>query len=483
MAASLDVLFRPAGVAVIGASRTPTKAGYQILKNLVDVGYPGSLAPINPAGEEILGLASRPDLAGVPGPVELVIIAAPAAATPGVVAQLEQRMRARGDIRAVICSAAGFAEVGTGEGRAHQERLAGFCRRHGIRLLGPNCVGVIDTAARIDTTFIADTSYLPGGISFVSQSGAVGAWLLMSWTAAPAGGVGFHRFMTVGNMADVDIIEGLEYLGADPGTRVLGMYLEGSPQARRLVEAAATVAARKPVVVLKVGRTAEGAQAAHSHTGSMAGTDALYEGAFRQFGLVRVRGIGELSDTMRAFDSLPLPAGNRVFVFTQAGGPGILCVDEMGEAGLFAPACLSAGSREALRHALPPIASICKPEGHADITAAALADHHVNGLEVVLRDPGVDAVLFITVATLFLDLKDMAARMLDLLARLKREGIEKPLLPVILSGSWVRPARAMLERAGLPTYDSPGEAVRVLAALTRYAGFRRAREGREGGCP
>ena len=210
----------------------------------------------------------------------------------------------------------------------------------------------------------------------------------------------------------------------------------------------------------------------------MAGTDALYEGAFRQFGLVRVGGIGELSDTLRAFDSLPLPAGNRVFVYTQAGGPGIFCVDEMAGTGLFAPAMIGAASREALRRALPPIASICKPEGHADITAAALADHHVNGLEVVLRDPGVDAVLFITVATLFLDLEDMARRMLELLARLKGEGIDKPVLPVILSGNWVRPARAVLERGGLPTYDSPDGAVRVLAALTRYAQFRR--RGRAG---
>jgi acyl-CoA synthetase (NDP forming) len=476
----LEALFRPAGIAVVGASRTPTKAGYQILKNLVDVGYPGALAPINPAGGEILGLPSRPDLSAVPGPLEMVVMAAPAAATPGVVGQMEARMAARGDIRAVVCSAAGFAEVGSEEGRRWQEQLAGFCRRHGIRLLGPNCVGVIDVEARIDTTFIADTSHLPGGISFVSQSGAVGAWLLMSWTAAPAGGVGFHRFLTVGNMADVDIIEGIEALGADPGTRVLGMYLEGSPRARRLVEAAGGVAVRKPVVALKVGRTAEGAQAAHSHTGSMAGTDALYEGAFRQFGLVRAASIGELSDTMRAFDSLPLPAGNRVFLYTQAGGPGIVGVDAMAATGLFQPAVIGPAAREALRRVLPPIASICKPEGHADITAAALAGHHVDGLEVVLRDPGVDAVVFITVATLFLDLEDMARRMLDLLARLRGEGIEKPLLPVILSGNWVRPARGVLEKGGLPTYDSPEAAVRVLAALTRYAAFRR-RAGPGGG--
>jgi len=469
MARPLEELFAARGCAVVGASRNPQKAGHQILANMVAAGYDRGLYPVNPGGEEILGFASYASVADIPGRVELAILASPAASTPAVVDDLRRRMDERGDLLGVVCSAAGYAEVGTAEGRAHQELLASFCAEAGVRLVGPNCVGIIDTAACVDTTFIAGIVHAPGGISLASQSGALGAWLLMDWSATPAGRVGFRRFITVGNMADVDIIEGIETLGADEGTRVLGLYVEGSPAARRLVEAAGVAARRKPVLALKVGRSEEGARAAKSHTGSLAGTDALYEGAFQQVGVQRVRSPRELSDAMRAFDALPLPRGGRVFILTQAGGPGIFCVDELSAAGNLAPAAVSAKTKAALRAAAPPIASICEPEGHADITAAATAAQHVDCLEAVLRDDGVDAVVFITVATLFLDLEEMGRSMLARMAALRAEGIDKPVYPVILSGNWVMPCRRILEEGGLPTWDGPDRAVRVLSLMTERA--------------
>jgi acyl-CoA synthetase (NDP forming) len=469
---SMAPFFEASGCAVVGASSNPSKAGYQILANMASAGYDRGLFPVTPSGGEILGQPSLPSLDAIGERVELVVIAAPAAATPDIVAQMERRMARRGDIKAVVCAAAGFAEVGTEEGKTFQKLLAEFCREHGIRLLGPNCVGVIDANRKIDTTFIAGTAHIPGGISFVSQSGAVGAWLLMSWASAPAGGVGFNKFVTVGNMADVDIIEAISYAGADPATSALGVYLEGSPYARRLVDATAKVAEAKPVVVLKVGRTGAGAQAAQSHTGSLAGSDALYEGAFRQCGIQRAYTIDDLSDQLRAFASLPLPAGDRVFILTQAGGPGIFCVDELAQAGLFKPALVSEATKAAIRAAVPPIASVCHPEGHADITAAASAEHHFRSLEAVLRDPGVDAVLFITVATLFLDLTSMARGMVEAVARLRAEGIYKPVYSTVLAGDWTAESRGILEKAGLPTFDSPDRAVRALAAMRRYASFR-----------
>ena len=469
---SMEVFFKHTGCAVFGASRNPSKAGYQILSNMLAAGYDSGLYPINPSSEEILGIPSFSSLDAVPKEVGLVVLATPAAATPDIIAQMERRMAAKGDVKALVCAAAGFAEIKTAEGAGFQEDLAAFCRKWGIRFLGPNCVGVIDVLNKVDTTFIADIAHIPGGISFVSQSGAVGAWLLMSWSASPAGGVGFNKFITVGNMADVDIIEALSFAGKDEATKTLGLYVEGSPDARRLIEAAAAVAEEKPVVILKVGRSKEGAQAAQSHTGSLAGSDALYGGAFRQFGLIRADTIEELSDTLCAFGNLPLPRGNNVFILTQAGGPGIFCVDALAAAGLFKPALVSAGTKEALKACLPSIASICHPEGHADITAAALADHHVDSLGVVLRDPGVDAVIFITVATLFLDLSDMARKMVALLSSLKAEGIEKPVYPVILSGNWARESRGILEKSGVPTFDNPDRAVKVLASMYRYAEFR-----------
>ncbi len=461
----LEELFLAQGCAVVGASASSKKAGHQILANMLSAGFDRGLYPINPSETTILGMTCYPSVAAVPGRVELVVLAAPASATPAIIEDLRTRMKERGDITGVICAAAGFAEVGTAEGRDYQKSLLDFCRMAGARLVGPNCVGLIDTESRMDTTFIADITHVRGGISLASQSGALGAWLLMDWSATPAGYVGFRRFITVGNMADVDIIEGIETLGRDPLTRVLGLYVEGSPHARDLVEAAGRAAISKPVLVLKVGRSTEGAKAAKSHTGSLAGSDALYDGAFQQLGVLRVNSPRELSDAMRAFDLLPPLRGNRVFVLTQAGGPGIFTIDELVKAGNLVPALVSEATKASLRASAPPIAMVCEPEGHADITAAANAEQHIDTLEAALRDDGVDAVLFITVATLFLDLEGMARSMLKLLGDLRREGINKPVFPVILSGNWVMPCRRILEEGGLPTWDVPDRAVRVLSLM------------------
>ncbi|HET7839351.1 MAG TPA: CoA-binding protein [Rectinemataceae bacterium] len=465
MRRALEELFSARGCAVVGASQQPKKAGHQIVANMLAAGYAHGLYPITPSGGEILGCPSYPSVSSIPAEVQLVILSAPSRATASIVEDLKRRMEERGDLIGVVCAAAGFAEVGTPEGKANQELLASFCRDRNLRLVGPNCVGVIDTASRVDTTFIAGIVHAPGGISLASQSGALGAWLLMDWSSTPAGRVGFRRFVTVGNMADVDIIEGIENLGADPGTKVLGLYIEGSPKARDLAFAIGLAASRKPVLALKVGRSSEGARAAKSHTGSMAGADAVYDGVFRQLGILRVRSPRELSDGLRAFDSLPLPRGGRTFILTQAGGPGIICVDECSEAGNIVPAMVSGATKAAIRAVVPEIASVCEPEGHADITAAADADNHVRALEAVLRDDGVDAVILITVATLVLDLEGMARKMVQTLAALRLEGIDKPVFPVILSGEWVMPCRRVLEEGGLPTWDGPERAVRALSLM------------------
>ncbi len=473
MDANLSFLFAPSGCAVFGASKDPRKAGHQIVKNILDSGYDAPVTPVSLKGDDVLGLAGYSDLADIPHQVELVVMSAPAASTPMFLYQLERRMEVQHDVKALIIAAAGFAEIGTEAGIGYQQALVDFCRRYSIRMIGPNCVGAVDVYEHFNATFIADIAMHPGGISVVSQSGAVGAWLLMNWRSSPAGRVGFSKFVTVGNMADVDIIEALEYVGNDERTRVMGLYIEGSPQARKLVETLGSIAERKPVVVLKVGRTEEGAQAAASHTGSLAGNDAVYDGALKQHGIIRVRTIEELSDTMRSCDTLPLPAGNRFFVLTQAGGPGIFCVDEMAGSGKFSAPVITQASKSKLRDVLPPIASICEPEGHADITAAATARQHVDALEVLLRDDGVDGVFFITVATLFLDLEEMAEGIVSLMEKLASEGISKPVIPVIISGNWVKPARAVLEKNEIPTFESPDRGVRAAANLIFYAESRR----------
>ncbi|HHY93915.1 MAG TPA: hypothetical protein GX513_02720 [Firmicutes bacterium] len=462
------------GVAILGASADPGKAGHQIVRNMADAGFPGSIYPVNPHGVAVAGYRGYRSLSSIPARVDLVVVAAPATVVDQVVRDLEERFAKVGDVRGVITAAAGFAETGTAEGRHRQDMLLDVCTRHGVREMGPNCVGIIDNHHHLDTTFIQGTRRRAGGVSMISQSGAFGAWLLSSWSAQPLP-AGINKFCSLGNMADLDVIELLAYLGRDERTRVVGMYLEGHPRARELVEVAGEVARRKPVVVLKVGRSEEGGQAARSHTGALTGSDRIYDAAFRQFGVIRVDSADELSDTLQAFDRLPLP-GKRVFLATQAGGPGTYCMDVLAsfrplrEGGLRA-ALISPSTRQGLVELLPPFASVCRPEGYCDITAAATVEQHARTVELLLSDPGVDAVLLITVPTLYLPVKELGNALVEAYERATARAGPKPLLSVLLAGDGVRPGRHLLEEAGLPTFETPERAVRALRNLIRYRSF------------
>jgi len=466
----LDSFFCPSGCAILGASGDPQKAGHQIVRNMLDAGGPGGLYPVNPTGDDILGLEGYSSLADIPGQVEMVILAVPAKYVESVVADLRQRQESAGDIRALVVVAAGFAETGTRDGQRRQALLLDTCKELGIRVLGPNCVGIIDWANGMNTTFIMGTQPKTGGISFVSQSGAVGAWLVETWSSGPVP-VGLSKFISVGNMADVDLVEILDYLRSDPATKVVGMYLEGYHEGRRLARALRRLTAEKPVVVLKVGRSDRGAEAAHSHTGSMAGSDRIYDGIFRQVGVRRVSSVEELSDTLQAFDRLPLPGGPNAFLITQAGGPGIYCADTLEDQGETRFARVTAETRRALTEALPPFASVCRPEGHSDITAAATASQHARAVELTMLDESVDAVLLVTVPVLFVPPEDIASELIDVCSRLAARGINKPLLPVLLAGEVIERGRQLLDEAGLLTFETPDRAARALGHLVGYARF------------
>ena len=469
---NLDGLFRPRGCAILGASTDPNKAGHQIVRNMKTAGYPGELYLVNPRGGQIDGTEFHRSLADIDGTVEMVVWAVPAPFTASGVADLQQRHRRHGDVRIVVTVAAGFAETGAEEGRRWQDLLVSTCKQLGIRVLGPNCVGVIDTGSGVDTTFIMGTDLQPGGISFVSQSGAVGAWLVESWAARPYS-VGFNKFVSVGNMADVSLVEILDYLREDESTRVVGMYMEGYEQGREMARALEELGRVKPVVVLKVGESEHGARAARSHTGSMAGADRVYDGVFRQVGVRRVRTVGELSATLSAFDQLPAPEGRNLFVLTQAGGPGIYCTDILAAGGEVDFARVSADTRAALRDVLPPFASVCQPEGHADMTAAASAVQHGQALETVLRDDAVHAALVLTVPVLFVPPEAIAREIIAAHHRLQDSGIDKPFMPVLLSGDVVEEGRAALAGAGLMAPERPEDAARALGHLVAY--YRRRR--------
>lgn len=474
--ASLEYFFSPKNVAIIGASNDPLKAGRQITQNLLSMEFAGKVFPVNAKETEILGMPCYASIVDVPEPVEMVVLIIPAGAIYKTMAEIEARMEKFGDIKAIVCQAAGFAEVGDEEGRNRQKVLIETCRKYNIRVMGPNCVGLIDTGNRIDTTFVE--TLLPqefktktGGISFVSQSGAVAVSLLM-WGSSQPVPFAFNKFITVGNMADVDVLDMLSYLEEDKSTKVIGMYLEGYPAARELMDTLKRITRKKPVVVLKVGRTEMGASAAHSHTGSLAGADKIYDAAFRQCGVIRVNSLEELMDTMRAFDSLPLPKGENIFLLTQAGGPGIFCTDTLNSYPYLKFAKIKDEVKRELIDFLPPMAAVCKPEGYIDITASATKEHHAKSAGLLLNQPEVDGVILVTVVPMFLPPKELAEELANTCSQLK----EKPFIPVIMAGNWVREARVILETCGIPTFETPDRAARVTANMVKYAKYLKAEE-------
>ncbi|MFN3285564.1 MAG: acetate--CoA ligase family protein [bacterium] len=464
----LDAFFAPRGVAVVGASAEPGGPGHQVVAQLQRTHYAGGIYPVNPRATEVLGLPCYPSVLQVPGPVDLAVVVVPAAACLVVAAQLAARRPQRGAAAAAVVVSGGFAEVGDA-GRQLQEQLVRTLRTAGIRLVGPNCVGVADAHVGLTTSFDLGP-YPAGGASLLSQSGAL-AMSFLQW-ARPLEMVGLCKLASVGNMADVSLTELLAYLADDPCTRVVGVYLEGVADARAFVQTAARVGQDKPVVVLKPGRTEQGARAAQSHTGSVASPDAIYEGAFRQAGVVRARTVSEFYGVVRAFERLPLPRGDRVAVLSAVGGPGTLCVDEVAAQPHLRLAHFSPRTRERLGSVLSDLAAVGQPEGYVDMTGALVARTHGDALRVLLEDDEVDAVVLLTPPPAFLDEEEVARSVLEAY-RDQPEGRRKPVLVVITFGDAALAARRLLEKGGLCTFEFPEEAVRVLARMVEYARARK----------
>lgn len=478
----LKAFFSPAGCAVVGASRDPSKPGHQMLRSMLDAGFPQDrLYPVNPKESEVAGLAAYPDLSSVPGTVDLAVVMVPARATDDVLADVKARAARRGDLKAMIVTAGGYAELGTGEGIARQATLVREARAAGVRVMGPNCIGVIDTGSHVDTTFLHGVVHRPGAISFVSQSGAVGAWLLQMFSSEPEP-VGFAKFISLGNMADVSLAETLEYLRTDPETGVVGLYLEGTSQPRPLLEAASALTADKPLVVLKTGRSAAGSAAATSHTGALAGPDRIWDGALRQAGALRVDRMEEFVDTLRVLAAQAAWAGRpsagtprrplRVFLVTHAGGPGVYTMDLLASHPRhLAPAVVSLETKAALQAAVPPLSSVCRPEGHLDMTASATPAQHAEAVRLALRDPGVDALITLDLPIRFFGEEAVAEALAGAWAE-AGTAAGKVFLPLLMHGRWSAAGRSILERAGLSALAGPDRAVAALVNLARLAGLR-----------
>lgn len=449
----LHVFFYPRGVAVLGASANPTKLSYGVLHNLATHGYQGSIYPVNPKGGEILGLQVYPSLAEVPDPVDLAVIVLPAA---HVAAALEECGK-RG-IRHAVLIASGFGELGA-EGKEEEKRLRQIAREYGIRFIGPNCVGVLDTYAPIDTTFIRS---MPGKgpIGLVSHSGAVCGGT-MDW--AHAVGVGFSRIVSLGNQADIDIADALDSLAADPHTRVVAAYIEGLPDGRRFVEAARRLTARKPLVVLKAGRTPSGTRAVASHTGALAGADRAFLAACRRAGAIPVDSLEEMVDAAIALAYRRPPAGPRTVILTNAGGPAAVGADHLDRHGLRL-ADLSPQTQARLREVCPPGTMTGNP---VDMLGGPQGAHYAAALQVLLDAPEVDGILALFVPQAITPVHDVAVAVGH-----AAERAEKPVVCCISGGGGIRAAAQVLHAHSVPHYLTPERAAFGLGALWKYARIR-----------
>ncbi|HEX6202752.1 MAG TPA: CoA-binding protein, partial [Thermoanaerobaculia bacterium] len=451
---SLDPVFSPRSVAVVGASRRRDSIGFALLHNLVMSQFGGALYPVNPGATSIHSLKCYPSLSAIPDPVDLAVIAVPREAVQAVV----EEAVARG-VRGLVVITAGFAEVGE-EGARRERLLRETVRRAGVRMIGPNCMGVINTEPEVslNATF-APTPARAGSIGFVSQSGALGVAIL---NVADDLGIGLTQFVSMGNKADVSGNDLLEHWEDDPETRVVAMYLESFGNPRRFTEIAKRVGRKKPILVVKSGRTTEGARAASSHTGAIAGADVTVSAFLEQCGVLRVNTIEELFDVARAFDRCPLPAGNRVAVVTNAGGPGIMATDASVNLGLVM-AELGDDTRRRLAAGLPPEASVANP---VDMIASATAEQYEESLSAVLDDPAVDMALAINVTPLLTNPRDVLAAISGVAAR-----HDKPVLAVMMVTEDFYD-QVKLEKHHPPVYRFPESAARAMQMLARYAAWR-----------
>ena len=451
--ALLQHFFAPQAVAVIGASRKPGKVGHDVLRNLVRAGFKGAIYPVNPTASEVLGLRCYASVKEVEGPVDLAVIVVPALAVAGVLEECGEK-----GIDSAIVISAGFKESGP-EGMARERQLSEVARRRGIRVVGPNCLGIISTRVGLDASF-APAFPKPGGIAVLSQSGAL-ATAIIDWSAQQS--IGFSKFVSIGNSMDVGVIDLLRAWEDDPETKVIVAYIEGLPNGPEFIRVAREVSAKKPLLIVKSGSTQAGARAVSSHTGSLAGSERAYDAAFLQSGVIRARSVEELFDYAVAFAYQRLPRSRRVAIVTNAGGPGIMATDELERTGLEL-AAVDPATVERLRTKLPTAASFYNP---IDCLGDADAARYSFAAEAVLADPNVDAVI----ALLTPQTSTQALETAQGLARAQGQA-GKPVLSCFMGGAAMQEAIAHLVTHRLPCYPYPERAVDSLAAMARYREWR-----------
>jgi acetyl coenzyme A synthetase (ADP forming)-like protein len=450
-ARELDPLMRPDSVAVVGASRHPRTIGYQVLDNLLESGYSGTVYPVNPRARSVHSVRAYPSVSDLPETPEMAVIVVPKELVLQVVRECGEA-----GVRAVVVISAGFREVGEA-GRERERELLEITREYGMRMVGPNCMGVINTAADVEmnATF-APTRPPAGPIAFMSQSGAMGVSIL---DYAAEYGFGVSQFVSMGNKADVSGNDLLEYWRRDDGVGVILMYLENFGNPRNFKRIARETTREKPVVAVKAGRSKAGARAASSHTGALAAMDVATDALFAQCGVQRADTVEELFDLAMAFGNAPMPEGPRVAIVTNAGGPGIIIADACEARGLEV-ATLSESTRRELNRVLPEEASVSNP---VDMIASADQEDYRTVLEQVLADDSVDSVIAAFVPPLGIDAVDVARAI-----RRAGENAHKPVMAVLMGREGLPQGMAELRDAGVPAYIFPESASRALAAMERH---------------
>lgn len=449
----LDALFSPRSIAVIGASADPKKVGHALLNNLIRYEYEGRVFPINPSGGEILGRSAVPRISAVPETIDLALIAIPARAVPAALLEC-----AEAGVRAAVIVSAGFKESGS-EGTLLEQEVRTIARERGIRVLGPNCLGVINTGAGLNATFAADM--LPrGNIAFFSQSGAMGI-AIMDW--AIGNEIGFSKFVSIGNKADLSEIDLIEYLAADPETNVILGYIEDVVDGARFLQVARRATREKPVILLKSGGTEAGARAASSHTGALAGSDTAFDAAFKQSGVIRAGGVQELFDAALAFSEGKLPRGNGLLVITNAGGPGIVAADMAERLQVDLPH-MTRESISAMASELPPNATVFNP---VDVIGDATSARYAAVLKQATRDPNVDGMLVILTPQAMTDTERTAD---EVIAAARRT--PKPVIASFMGEARVRAARERMKLARIPNFSYPELGVRAFRRLADHQAWR-----------
>lgn len=449
----LESLLTPDSIAVIGASSTPGKVGYEILFNLINGGYQGAIIPVNPRHANLLGIDAYPDLKSHRGKVDLSIIAVP---TKHVYEAIESSIDS--DVKSIIIITAGFRETGE-KGLEEENRILKKCQSAGVNVMGPNCLGLINTHHKMNASF-AKNMPRPGGISVISQSGAL-CTAILDWAAMRHAGLA--KLISFGNKADLDECDFLQALAADENTRVIAGYLESVSCGDKFIKTAEAVAAIKPVVLLKVGITDAGIKAASSHTGSLAGHDIAYRAAFKRAGVIRADTFESLFDSATAFAMQPVPNGDRVAIITNAGGPGIMAADAVEMSGMHV-ARLASATSTALRKKLPAAASVGNP---IDVLGDADPERYATAVRSAQDDDSVNSIIVLLTPQAMTYPRETADAISSVISG------EKPVLAAFMGGQDVMPGRDELTELNLPDYTSPERAVAALKTMLDYATWKK----------